>query len=97
MREYGLNEDEIKIMESHLLDVSGIAATQEDLMEMTMNPKISNFDLVLANKIRKGLAKKKVELIEECKDLFFKKGLEAGSREVFLNYVWYEQFSQQLG
>ena len=97
MREYGLNEDEIKIMESHLLDVSGIAATQEDLMEMTMNPKISNFNLVLANKIRKGLAKKKVELIEECKDLFFKKGLEAGSREVFLNYVWYEQFSQQLG
>ena len=97
MREYGLNEDEIKVLEGHLLEVQGICATQEDLMEMCQNPKIANFDLVLCNKIRKGLAKKKPEILEECKEIFFTKGKEVGAREIFLNYVWYEQFKKQFG
>ena len=41
--------------------------------------------------------KKKPKLIQEMKDLFYKKGLELGTRKELLDYVWDKQFSLSLG
>lgn len=97
MRGNGLNEKEIKILETHLLSSYGLATEQEDLMELSMNPKISNFDVTLANKLRKSIAKKSDKLIKEIKEIFYKKGLEIGTRKEMLDYLWNFQIKNQAG
>jgi DNA polymerase-3 subunit alpha len=97
MAAYGLTQDEVKVLEPHLLPVFGVANTQEDVMEMVMNPKIGNFTLQDANKLRKGIAKKKAKIIADAKDLFYSKGLEAGTRKQLLDYIWIIQITPQLG
>ena len=62
-----------------------------------MDEKIAGFDVPLANKLRKGVAKKKPELIEEIKTKFYAMGKERGTREVMLNYVWNKCIVPQLG
>ena len=97
MRQYRLTEEEIKTLEPHYLPVFGTPNTQEDLMETLMNPKICNFDLVLANKARKIVAKKKMADIADFEKLFYKSGESAGARKEFLIYVWNTCIKPQLG
>lgn len=54
MDTYGLTKEEQKVMERHLLQYNGVAATQEDLMRMVMDENISCFSIVEANKLRKA-------------------------------------------
>lgn len=98
MREYGLNTDEIKILENHLLNSYGVAVTQEDVMLLVMDKNISNFDIIEANKLRKAIAKANAkDIIKEVQALYFKKGLEVGTRPVLLDYVWEKNIEPQLG
>jgi DNA polymerase-3 subunit alpha len=94
---HGLNQEEIKVMEGELLHFHGVAASQESVMNLAMNPKIANFTMVEANKLRKTIAKKQFDKIEEVHQLFLKKGREVGSSEALLNYVWDVQISKSLG
>ena len=97
MREYGLNEEEINILEPHLLPLYGLADTQEVVMELTMDKGIVNFSLTHANKLRKGISKKSKKTIEDSKRLFFEEGLKNGTRRIFLDYVWDLQITPSLG
>ena len=97
MKEYGLTQDEISILEPHYLPVFGTPNTQEDMMETLMNDKITGFDLVLANKARKIVAKKKMGEVAGFEKLFYEKGMALGNREVFLKYVWDTNIKPQLG
>lgn len=94
----GLNEDEIEVMKSHLLDSYGVACTQESVMRLAMDKKIANFDLKLANKLRKAIAKAKAKhMIGEVKQLFIDNGIAAGNRLNILNYVWTYCIEPMLG
>lgn len=95
MKSYGLNEDEIAIMEKHLLKISGIADTQEAIMLLSMDEKIANFDIIEANVLRKAVAKKKEDIFEKARVNFYKKGREVGTSENLLKYVWDVQISRQ--
>jgi len=97
MIDYGLTKEEIQALESYLLPVYGVANTQEDVMELTMHPKISNFNLQDANKLRKGIGKKKASVIQEAKDMFYEQGKENGARKILLDYIWNIQITPQLG
>jgi DNA polymerase-3 subunit alpha len=97
MMKYGLNKSEEDLMFKYLDQAYGVAATQEDVMEMVMDEKIANFNLTEANKLRKGIAKKNKKVIEEVKAMFYNKGKETGTRIEFLNYIWEEQIKPQLG
>ena len=97
MKQKGLNENEVKILEPHYLPVYGTPNTQEDLMEILMNPKITNADLTYANKARKIIAKKKMDEVEGFKATFFEKGLENNCRQIFLEYIWDTTIKPQLG
>lgn len=97
MKKYGLNDDEISIMESHLLKLNGVADTQESVMLLSMDEKIAGFDVKWANKLRKAIAKKSKEAMEECYEQFYKSGKQLGTREELLNYVWDIQIKRQLG
>lgn len=97
MRRYGLTEEEIKIMEKHLLNNSGVCESQEGIMLISMDEKISNFSVKEANKLRKTIAKKKLAEIDSMHDMFIQKGREVGTSDNLLNYVWNVQVKRQLG
>lgn len=97
MMGYGLTKEEQTLMIKYLGSTHGVASTQEDVMEIVMEPKVANFNLTEANKLRKGIAKKNQQVIDEVKEMFYTKGTEAGTRKLLLDYVWNEQITPQLG
>lgn len=89
MREAGLTQDEVKIMEKHLLKNYGVASTQEQAMKLSMDEKIAGFDLVWANKLRKAIAKAYAkDMLELVYNRFLDNGMALGNRREFLEYVW---------
>ena len=97
MKDAGLTEDEIKVLEPYLLPVYGVAETQEIVMRLSMDDHIAKFNVAEANMIRKSIAKKKADVLEKAKNLFFEKGHELGTSEKMLRYVWYVQFKKSFG
>jgi DNA polymerase-3 subunit alpha len=97
MHKHNLSDEEIKVLEKHLLSLNGVADTQESIMLLSMDKAIAGFSIQEANKLRKIIAKKKAEEIEEIKAKFYKKGLELGNRVEMLDYVWNVQIVRQLG
>lgn len=95
--EYHLTEDEVQLLEKYLLLTNGIGATQEDVMELSMDNKIAGFNVTQSNKLRKGISKKDKKLQQDMKDMFFKHGKEIGTSENMLNYIWKEVVGKQLG
>lgn len=89
--EYLLTEKEIKTLEVYLLELYGVADTQEVAMRLSMDEKIGNFTFTDADRLRKGIGKKSQSIVEECKQMFFEKGLQNGTRQELLNYVWNTQ------
>jgi DNA polymerase-3 subunit alpha len=89
--DYGLTEEEVKVLENHLLDLYGVADTQEVAMRLAMDEHIGNFTFTDADKLRKGIGKKSKKVVEECREMFFEKGLANGTRQQVLDYVWTTQ------
>lgn len=97
MEQWGLTPEEIKILEPLLLPEYGVAAVQESIMQLVMDPHIADFSMRDANVLRKAVAKKKPKLIEEIKEKFYEEGKKIGTSLPMLNYVWQKQISRQLG
>lgn len=96
MKEYGLTQDEIDIMEEHLSKVSGVSSSQEEIMELSMDERIANFTIVEANNLRKAVAKIDPIVLQEVKNKFFEKGKNRASDRL-LHYVWDKQIMLQAG
>lgn len=88
MNEYGLSENEIEIMKTHLSKFYGVCYSQESLMSISMDKRITGFGLLEANKLRKSIAKKNNKLYEQEREHFFKAGNKLGTSDALLNYVW---------
>jgi DNA polymerase-3 subunit alpha len=97
MYNYGLTDEEIKVLEPYLKEKDGVAESQEVVMQLSMDKNISNFTMSEANKLRKVIAKKEFRDIEKIHDLYMTKGREVGTSDTLLNYVWEKQFSLSLG
>jgi DNA polymerase III subunit alpha len=97
MRVYQLNDEEVNILEHHLKQIYGVADTQEVVMLMVMDERISNFSVAEANTLRKAIAKKSKKDLDKAKSLFYEKGKEIGTSVNLLNYVWEVQIKRQLG
>lgn len=97
MREHGLSEADMEVMKDHLGVSYGVAATQEEMMILVMDERISGFTETEANKLRKGVAKKVRTIIDDCKEMFFEKGKALGTSDALLHYVWDVQIHRQLG
>lgn len=97
MHKYHLNQEEQDALVDILASRYGVADTQELLMILSMSPKISNFSLKEANKLRKSVAKKDEVLQTKEKELFFDKAFENGTREEMAAYVWEQLIVPQLG
>ena len=66
-------------------------------MQLSMDPKISGFNVKQSNLLRKSISKKSKELQLEMKEYFFKHGKEIGTSDNLLNYIWDEVVGKQLG
>lgn len=97
MEEYNLTEDEISQLEKYLKIYFGVSATQEDIMELSMDNNLVGFDLAQANKLRKAVAKKSEEVMKAVKELFYKVGLANSNSINVLNYIWDKHIVPQLG
>lgn len=97
MDEAGLTQEEQKIIRGHLDYNYGLCDTQEAMMLLSMDPQISNFGLIEANKLRKGVAKKSKEVLEECEQMFNEGCKETGCSDNLRNYVWNVLFRPQFG
>lgn len=95
--DYHLTDSEIKTIEKYLLKFHGIGATQEDVMLISMDEKISGFDVKNSNILRKGISKKNKQIQQEMKAKFFEDGRKNGASENILNYVWEQVVGKQLG
>ena len=97
MEKFGLNKDQIKIMEKHLLQDNGVCSSQERMMLLTMDKDVSGFGVIESNKLRKGCAKKLQEVIDEAKTMFFEWGKKSNTPQILMDYIWDEQIAMQLG
>ena len=96
-KSYGLNDDERAILWEYLADAYGLADSQEKIMRLSMNSRVSGYSLKEANKLRKSIARKDEKLQAEAKAQFFEYGQKLGTRDVFLDYVWNVVFGASMG
>ena len=97
LKKWDLSPEEIEVLEKYLLPLSGVADSQESVMMITMDPRVANFDVVEANVLRKAIAKKKADVLEKARGMFFEKGLLIGTTQRMLDYVWEVQIGRQIG
>lgn len=71
----GLTQHEQDILKKYVGKSFGVSGTQEVMMKIVMDPEISGFTLGESNRLRKGTSKKLKAVIDEMKELYYKKGL----------------------
>ena len=71
MQEQGLTDQEMQILHKYLDQSHGVSSSQEVLMQILMDPEITNFTLGQANKARKAIAKKQAQQIIQLKKDFY--------------------------
>ena len=72
MREYGLTQNEQKVLEPYFKNSYGVPPSQEQLMRMLMDENICGFTLAEANAARKVVGKKQMSKIPELKNKVLK-------------------------
>ena len=94
LNRFGIDSHEMSLLEPHYLPVHGVPNTQEDLMEVLMNPKLIGFSLEEANYARKIVGKKKMEDIPKLKKMIFDKSQVSKN---LINYIYATAIEPQLG
>lgn len=89
MKDAGLTQSEMNVLKKYLLRFYGVCYGQEVLMEVAMDPNVTDFTPTEANTLRKSIAKKDHKLYAKEQQRFFKRGKKLGASHNFLMYVWY--------
>ena len=93
MRRYNLSDKEVKVIEPYFLKSYGVPPSQEQLMQMLMDPEICNFSLADANKARKIVGKKQMDKIPDLRE----KVLKSAKSSALGNYIWKFGIGPQMG
>ncbi len=93
MENWGLTQEEQKVLEKYYLPSYAAPAQQEDLMLILMDKDICGFTLAEANDTRKIVGKKQMDRIEEL----HQKVIEKAASENLGAYVWKTAILPQLG
>lgn len=92
-KDYGLTDEEVKILEPYYLKSYGVPPSQEFLMRALMDKSICGFSLKDANGARKVIAKKQMSKIPELKEQV----LTSASSPAMGKYIWECGAAYQLG
>lgn len=93
MEEWGLSQEEQKVLEPYYLPNSATPAQQEELMTILMDKNVCHFTLAEANQARKIVAKKQMDKIPEL----HQKILDQASSPKLGTYVYETAIKPQLG
>ena len=88
MEHYGLTDEDIKVLEPHLLPSNGICESQEGFMMLVQTPECGGFDLTWADRLRKAIAKKNPAEYDKLTKEYFEQVVERGLSKNLCNYVW---------
>ena len=88
MKNYGLTEDEMKILEPVVKISYGICESQEKFMQLVQLPECGGFNLTWADKLRKSIAKKNPAEYEKLTKEYFEETSKKGLSKNLCNYVW---------
>ena len=88
MVQYGLTEDEMKILEPIVKLSYGICESQEGFMQLVQMSECGGFDLSWADRLRKSIAKKNPADYEKLQTEYFARVEEKGLSKNLCNYVW---------
>lgn len=97
MDEYGLNENDKRICHKLLDNDYGVSSTQESMMAMFMDEETTNFGVKEVNILKKGVGKKKPELIEKFKEMAYRRAKERNVSIKLIDYLLNVQTSYQRG
>ena len=98
LKQFNIPSKDITILEDLLLKYNCVLDTQESIMILVMDERVSNFSVEEANILRKAVGKKDAKSLNKAKELFFAKGVENGVlSEITLKYLWEEQVMLQAG
>jgi DNA polymerase-3 subunit alpha len=93
MKQYNLTDKEVKVIEPYFLKSYGVPPSQEQLMQMLMDPEICNFSLADANKARKIVGKKQMDKIPDLRE----KVLKSAKSSALGHYIWKFGIGPQMG
>ena len=88
MKNYGLTEEEMKILEPVVKISYGICESQEKFMQLVQLPECGGFNLTWADKLRKSIAKKNPAEYEKLTKEYFEETEKKGLSKNLCNYVW---------
>ena len=88
MRDYGLTEEEQRLLEPIIKLSFGICESQEKFMQLVQLPECGGFSLTWADSLRKSIAKKNPAAYLRLQDEYFKAVQEKGLSKNLCNYVW---------
>ncbi|NRU52656.1 PHP domain-containing protein [Clostridium beijerinckii] len=97
MIQYGLSEEDRKILHELLDDQCGVCSNQESMMEMFMDKRVADYGVKEVNLIKKGIAKKIEAIQKEAEKLLISRQQEIGTSKRLVDYCWNVQTSYQKG
>lgn len=93
MAQYSLTKEEVSVLEKYLKPYCGVSATQEDVMRILMDEKVCGLNVKDVNKVRKAIAKKKANLLEEAHTMI----KNACTSDNLVRYIWDKVVMPQAG
>ena len=97
MQQYGLNDEEREMLHSMFDHSNGISAQQEDLYQVVLEPKIAGFSFGEADILRKLVAKKHMDQMENYHEKLLKNAKEKNLSMNLVNYAWEQLIMPQAG
>ena len=82
---------DLPAMEDILKETYGVTVYQEQVMRVSQ--KVAGFSKGKADKLRKAMGKKKIDILNSLHDEFIQGGLEKGNPEDVLNKIWKDWLS----
>ena len=93
MDEFGLTKEEQEVLKPYFLKSHGVPPSQEQMMQMLMDPKICGFSLADANAARKIVGKKQMSKIPALQQQV----LNQATSPCMGHYIWKHGIGPQMG
>lgn len=97
MRRFGLEEEDVQWLAHHPAITQGMCESQESAMILVQEPKCGGNSLAWADRMRRGIAKKKPEELQKIREEYYKNAEEKGCNKKLVTYVLEKLISCQFG
>lgn len=97
LAQWGLGQEEKKILEPILSSSYGLCIAQEQFMELVQLPELGGFSLTWSDSLRKSIAKKNPAGFQKLTNEFYEVTKEKGIKQNFAKYVWEVLISMSKG